>query len=799
MSLTIHALPLASRPQAKKTEKLHFGQVTEAAANVQASAAGLNAAPGIPQTPMTGIWVSAQGYHPEWESKHGVKKIGGLAEVSYSIPQQVRAAGVDLRPLFPLFKGFEKIGFEPTGLPSVTVKGPDGKDEVYNLLWKNQNGVIHYAVSSDSLNVLENIDKAKPIEVTPEQLPESERKARGLNGHGTAPGTSGNTPVVYSSGNTPVVSASSGNTQAVFAKQEKIMVNPEVIKLNQAIAEFLPMLDVAGKAQSSQPWQIKGGNKMVIANDWMNAELLPALAIKHPDYKNQVRSIFYTHNTYDSTQTKLQLKLAEKLGIAIPEDLKNEHTYLHAPEPPANPVLAWFQDTLGLRPAPQKKTNDLAEWVSALRMGVRYADDVVINQRFKESILSGRFGVDDEFKRFLAQKESDGNVFDMQHALSKLETPVANKHLGTEGYTPLEASTHKALLAEPAQKFASKASTCSKPESASVHATRPQPVSIWQQALHWAQTLLAKLGMGKTPDPLFTTVSLPKVQKTRLAVNSPTLSPAMQNLKQFKQTNKLALQKQFGLPQNPNAVLYSTTLRFSDMRQKGSLLLMQTLEKFMTEHEDAQFILNIKAGDKANTPILEGFIQALENNPVIRDRVKCIGWIRETERARILAGADCMMTPSGYEPYGLTQLEPMAYGAVPIVSNRDGLFASVYDPSVLPAYNHHPGEAKKSAYGQTGYMVDSDMLAYMQALDGAGPSGPDPQNPAIRNASKAFLKTLERTYRDAQSGEALKVASNALRYVAAEHKPDAITEKYYVPLFKHVQTALEAPKLAQSA
>jgi starch synthase len=74
---------------------------------------------------------------------------------------------------------------------------------------------------------------------------------------------------------------------------------------------------------------------------------------------------------------------------------------------------------------------------------------------------------------------------------------------------------------------------------------------------------------------------------------------------------------------------------------------------------------------------------------------------------RIYAGADIFLVPSRFEPCGLTQLQSMAYGTIPVVRAVGGLADTVLDPHVA---------GKRS----TGFLFfDFEVSALHQALSRA--------------------------------------------------------------------------------
>jgi starch synthase len=67
-----------------------------------------------------------------------------------------------------------------------------------------------------------------------------------------------------------------------------------------------------------------------------------------------------------------------------------------------------------------------------------------------------------------------------------------------------------------------------------------------------------------------------------------------------------------------------------------------------------------------------------------RRHVAVVGGYDETTAHRIMAGADILLMPSRFEPCGLTQLQAMTYGTIPVVTDVGGLHDTVVDDDANP-------------------------------------------------------------------------------------------------------------------
>lgn len=140
----------------------------------------------------------------------------------------------------------------------------------------------------------------------------------------------------------------------------------------------------------------------------------------------------------------------------------------------------------------------------------------------------------------------------------------------------------------------------------------------------------------------------------------------------LRKGNKIVLQNKFNLEEGENIPVFGIISRLTD--QKGFGLFFDTARSLLNNFN---FQLVILGSGDAN---FMSFFQDLINE--YPKRVAGHFTYDETLPRFILAGADFILIPSKFEPCGLTQMEAMRYGAVPIVRKTGGLADSVvdYDP-----------------------------------------------------------------------------------------------------------------------
>jgi starch synthase len=132
--------------------------------------------------------------------------------------------------------------------------------------------------------------------------------------------------------------------------------------------------------------------------------------------------------------------------------------------------------------------------------------------------------------------------------------------------------------------------------------------------------------------------------------------------------NKAHLQRQFGLAEDPEALLFAVVSRLA--WQKGMDLLLAALPS--VTGLGAQLAV-LGTGDEA---LEQAFMQAANANP---GAIGCVLRHEESLAHQLQGGADAILVPSRFEPCGLTQLYGLRYGTVPIVSRVGGLADTVID------------------------------------------------------------------------------------------------------------------------
>eukprot|EP00803_Ostreobium_quekettii_P008010 evm.model.scf_397.12 EVM.evm.TU.scf_397.12 scf_397:88005-91260(-) len=132
------------------------------------------------------------------------------------------------------------------------------------------------------------------------------------------------------------------------------------------------------------------------------------------------------------------------------------------------------------------------------------------------------------------------------------------------------------------------------------------------------------------------------------------------NFSQGKNENKLALQRELALAEDPNMPMIAFIGRLD--YQKGADVLLQAAPWIMSQGVQ---LVCLGMGD----PALENGLRWLEGFPNGR------GWVgfNVPLSHRLTAAADILLMPSRFEPCGLNQLYAMRYGTVPVAHYTGGL------------------------------------------------------------------------------------------------------------------------------
>lgn len=131
--------------------------------------------------------------------------------------------------------------------------------------------------------------------------------------------------------------------------------------------------------------------------------------------------------------------------------------------------------------------------------------------------------------------------------------------------------------------------------------------------------------------------------------------------------NKRAVEQRFGLA-SEGGPLYCVVSRLT--WQKGIDLLLGSLDRLVAS---GARLAVLGAGDRN---FEQAFVEAAERH---RGRIGTVIGYNDGLSHLLLGGTDAILVPSRFEPCGLTQLQGLRYGCVPVVSRVGGLADTVID------------------------------------------------------------------------------------------------------------------------
>ena len=164
------------------------------------------------------------------------------------------------------------------------------------------------------------------------------------------------------------------------------------------------------------------------------------------------------------------------------------------------------------------------------------------------------------------------------------------------------------------------------------------------------------------------------------------------NVLEHKMANKLALQRELGLEEDEGKFVIGLVSRLTD--QKG-LDLVNAIVPQILDGNTQMIVLG--TGDSWYEDSFRGFEAANRGS-----FSACIQY-DEGRAHRIYAGADAVLVPSRFEPCGLTQLNAMHYGTLPIVRETGGLRDTVQP------YNDFNGDGNGFTFDryESGLLLDA--------------------------------------------------------------------------------------------
>jgi starch synthase len=169
-------------------------------------------------------------------------------------------------------------------------------------------------------------------------------------------------------------------------------------------------------------------------------------------------------------------------------------------------------------------------------------------------------------------------------------------------------------------------------------------------------------------------------------------------LNKGKTADKLALQQELGLQQDPDVMLVGVVGRLT--YQKGFYLMMEKV------HELTELPIQLAILGTGEDKIQNAFRQ-MENEH--KGRVCFYQGYNEDLAHRIYAASDLFMMPSLFEPCGLSQLCSLRYGTLPLVRETGGL-----KDTVTP-YNEF--DKSGNGFSFTNYNADEMMNTLRTAVN----------------------------------------------------------------------------------
>ena len=172
----------------------------------------------------------------------------------------------------------------------------------------------------------------------------------------------------------------------------------------------------------------------------------------------------------------------------------------------------------------------------------------------------------------------------------------------------------------------------------------------------------------------------------------------LNNFKNGKKANKIALQQQLGLPQDGEKVMIGLVARLVD--QKGLDLIAAVMDDLMGM--DIQFVV-VGTGEEKYENMFRHYAWC---NP---EKMSANIMFSNEMAHKVYAACDLFLMPSLFEPCGLGQLIALSYGTIPIVRETGGL------KDTIKSYNEFTDEGNGFTFAQ--YNAHDMLYTIRRAVD----------------------------------------------------------------------------------
>jgi glycogen synthase len=238
-----------------------------------------------------------------------------------------------------------------------------------------------------------------------------------------------------------------------------------------------------------------------------------------------------------------------------------------------------------------------------------------------------------------------------------------------------------------------------------------------------------------------------------------------------KAANKLALQRELQLKEDPSAPIFFWPSRL-DPVQKGPQLLTDILHDIVSEY----WVQNLQVVVVANGPHQQ-WIEKIVADFDLHERVSIVDFDERLSRLAY-AASDFMLMPSLFEPCGLPQMTSPLYGSLPVVHSTGGLYDTIQPLDV----EHSKGNGFRfDHYGAGGLRWAVDQAMVFHALPAetrereirrimVESAREFSHKEVARRYIEIYEEMLERPLVEKESGEVIKAIAESL----AEVKPKPV-------------------------